>query len=97
MANNLGGQAHPTANLTPVGYAQIVGIATAISPPVAGRILMLNPETQAIRIRDDGTAPTTSVGLLIPAGTIYEYKGDTSKLKIIEDAASSTLNVLGYN
>jgi len=85
------------ANQVPQGYAQVVGISSAISPPVPGRILILMPEAQGIRIRDDGTDPTATVGFLITAGTIYEYKGDTSKLKIIEDAASTTLNVLGYD
>lgn len=84
-------------NLTPVGYAQVVGIAAAIDPPVGGRILMLNPETQGIRIRDDGTDPTNSVGLLIPAGSCYKYVGDVRELRIIEAAGSSTLNVLGYD
>ena len=85
------------ANRRPQGYAQVIGIASAIDPPVPGRILILMPETQGIRIRDDGTDPTATVGFLIPAGTIYEYKGDPSKLRIIEDAASATLNVLGYD
>lgn len=97
MALEFGGTPQADANLKPVGYAQVVGIAAAISPPVPGRILILHPEAQGIRIRDDGTDPSTTVGFLIPAGTIYEYKGDASKLKIIEDAASSTLNVLGYD
>jgi hypothetical protein len=96
-APEFGIQPRAEANMKPVGYAQVVGIAAAIDPPVGGRVLMLNPETQAIRIRDDGTDPTTTVGLLIPAGACYEYKGDTRKLRIIEAAASSTLNVLGYD
>ncbi len=85
------------ANMKPVGYAQVVGIASAIDRPVGGRIVHLSPETQGIRIRDDGTDPTTTVGFFIPPGTCYEYKGDTTQLRIIEAAASSTLNVLGYD
>lgn len=96
-AVEFGGTPQADANLKPMGYAQVVGIATAIDPPVPGRILKLMPETQGIRIRDDGTDPTTTVGFLIPAGTCYEYRGDPSKLRIIEAAASSTLNVLGYD
>lgn len=85
------------ANLKPMGYAQIVGIPSAISPPVPGRILLLTPENQGIRIRDDGIDPTNVVGFLIPAGACYEYKGDATKLRIIEAAASATLNILGYD
>ena len=92
-----GGTPSADANMKPVGYAQVVGIAAAIDPPVGGRILKLSPETQGIRIRDDGTDPTTTVGFLIPAGTCYEYRGDVTRLRIIEAAASSTLNVLGYD
>ena len=93
----LGRDVTATANMRPQGYAQVVGITSAIDPPVPGRILLLMPESQGIRIRDDGTDPTATVGFLIPAGTCYEYKGDPSKLRIIEDAASATLNVLGYD
>ena len=86
-----------TANLTPRGYKQVVGVAAAIDPPVGGRLLKLMPESQGIRIRDDGTDPTTTVGFLIPAGTCYIYDGDVRQLRIIEAAASATLNVLGYD
>lgn len=98
MSTPIFGQ-HPRAeaNLKPAGYSQVVGIASAISPPTPGRILKLMPENQGVRIRDDGTDPTTTVGFLIPAGTCYEYRGDATKLRIIEAAASATLNVLGYN
>lgn len=86
-----------TANQVPRGYSQVVGISSAISSPVPGRILYLMPENNGIRIRDDGTEPTPTVGFLIPAGVCYIYIGDTSKLRIIEIAVSATLNVLGYD
>ena len=84
------------ANLTPTGYQQVTTLSSAIDCPVPGRVIYLVAETQGIRIRDDGTDPTTSVGFLIPAGTCFKYVGDASKLRIIEAAASATLNVLGY-
>ena len=84
-------------NLKPLGYAQVVGVASAIDPPVSGRILYILSENQGVRIRDDGEDPTNTVGFLIPAGVCFEYKGDTTKLRIIEAAASATLNVLGYD
>jgi hypothetical protein len=85
------------ANLKPAGYAQLTSLAAAVDCPVPGRIVDLMPETQGVRIRHDGTDPTTTVGFLIPAGTCYRYEGDPSKLRIIEAAASATLNVLGYD
>ena len=83
-------------NLIPTGYAQVTSLASAIDCPVPGRIVYLVAESQGIRIRDDGTDPTTTIGFLIPAGSCFRYVGDTSKLRIIEAAASATLNVLGY-
>jgi len=84
------------ANLVPKGYNQLTTLSAAVSVPGSGRICWLIPETQAVRIRDDGTDPTTTVGFLIPAGVCFKYNGDVTKLKVIEAAASATLNVLSY-
>lgn len=43
--------------------------------------------TGAIRFRDDGTAPTSNIGMRLPTGTVpYLYQGDLHKLQFITDA-----------
>jgi len=50
-----------------------------------------------VRWRDDGTAPTASVGMPLPAGTILSYDGDLSRIRFIETAASAALNISYYD
>jgi len=84
-------------NLTLRGYHQLTSLASAVDVPGSGRILFLIPETQAVRIRDDGTDPTATIGFLIPVGMCFKYNGDPSALRVIETAVSATLNILAYN
>lgn len=57
---------------------------------------MIQCETQDIRIRFDGTDPTTTAGFLIAkAQEPWFISGDLSKVRIIETAASAIISV-GY-
>lgn len=50
--------------------------------------------TGAIRFRDDGTAPTASVGARLPAGLQpYLYQGDIHKLQFIVDTVAGNADV----
>ena len=52
--------------------------------------------TGAVRFRDDGTAPTASVGHRVPAGLLpFLYQGDLHKIQFIVDtvAGNADLNV----
>ena len=53
--------------------------------------------TQPIRWRDDGTDPTSSVGMRLQAGTVFDYPGKPQSLRFIETAASATLNIACYS
>ena len=72
----------------PLGYCQITSLATAValvsascssgSVPAGATMAEICVEVQSVRYRDDGTAPTTSVGMLISPGsatlpTCYPY------------------------
>lgn len=46
-------------------------------------------ETAQVRWRDDGTAPTASVGKLLEIGQSFEYQGDLSKIKFIRTGGTS--------
>lgn len=53
-------------------------------------------ETASVRWRDDGTAPTSSVGHLIEIGGVLEYDGDLSDIKFIRTGAQSASLPVSY-
>lgn len=99
-----------TANVkaitTCMGYQQITDLSSAIGLTVPARtpeglsakanFALIIAETQNVRWRDDGVDPTASVGMLLVAGTPFQYDGDLSKIKFIESTASAKLNISYY-
>ena len=84
---------------TPMGYAQDTSIDTASalpSIPDGATVAVIRVSTQDVRIRDDGTDPTTSVGFPIAAGDTYTYEGDLAAVKIIASTAGAAIAVLYY-
>lgn len=92
---------------TPCGYQQIVaatldtGAALTIPPitaPASQRpsYVLLIAEGQAVRWRDDGTAPTATVGMLLPTNMPTRYDGDLSRVRFISATAGAILNVNYY-
>ena len=90
-----------------MGYQQISSLSSVQSltvpeiDPVTGlkampTIALITPETQGVRWRDDGVAPTASVGMPIAAGVSLQYDGDLKKIKFIEQTASSKINISYY-
>jgi hypothetical protein len=52
---------------------------------------------QNVRWRDDGTAPTATVGMLLKTTDApFYYDGDLLAIRFIESAASGVLNVCYY-
>ena len=91
-----------------LGYQQITSLSSAQNltvpqtDPVTGLfckpvIALITPETQGVRWRDDGTAPTASVGVPLAAGVTLQYDGDLTKIKFIEQTASAKLNISFYS
>ena len=90
-----------------MGYQQITSLssATKLTVPkkdlsgLAGtpRIASSTPDTQGVRWRDDGVAPTASVGMPLAAGVTLQYDGDLSQIQFIEQAGSAKLNVTYYS
>jgi hypothetical protein len=83
------------------GYQQITSLssATSLTVPDGCFMAIITPETQGVRWRDDGTAPTASVGMPLSAGASFKYTGGydgLKALKFIEQAASAKLNVAYY-
>lgn len=82
------------------GQFRMTGLSSAISVSGVGNKVILQPETQAVRVFYQGT-PTTTVGFLLAVGTIYEFdlgpEGSIHDLKVIEVTASAVLNVLAIS
>lgn len=86
-----------------LGYQQITSLSASTALTIAqdentrnaGRAI-ISPETQNVRWRDDGTAPTASVGYLLAVGSELDYSGSLDNLRFIETAASAKLNICYY-
>jgi hypothetical protein len=82
----------------PLSYVQITSVSAAVglSPPSDATIAEITVEAQAIRYRDDGTNPTATVGMPVAAGNSFQYAGDLSTIKFIEQTAGAILNISYY-
>lgn len=90
-----------------MGYQQITDLSTATGLTVpqkdlqglAGtpRIAIITPEAQAVRWRDDGVAPTATVGMPLAAGVTLQYDGDLSQIQFIEQTSGAKLNITYYS
>jgi len=91
---------------TRLGYQQITTLSAAVGLTVPNKDLnglscrptmaLITPETQGVRWRDDGVAPTAAVGMPLAAGVTLQYDGDLTKIQFIEQAASAKLNITYY-
>ena len=81
-----------------LGYQQITSLSssTALTVPAGATMALIVPETQNVRWRDDGTAPTASVGMLVVANSSMSYDGDLQKIRFIAATAGAVLNVSYY-
>jgi hypothetical protein len=89
-----------------LGYQQITSLATVQSLTVPTRdaqgmsvkpsLALITPLTQTVRWRDDGVAPTATVGMPLLAGVTLQYDGDMSRIQFIEVTASAELNIAYY-
>lgn len=86
-----------------LGYQQITTLSASagltLPSHVSGqkpRLAIIQAEAVAVRWRDDGTAPTSTVGMRLIAGDSLEYDGDLNKIRFIEESASAKLNVSYY-
>ncbi len=85
-------------SVAPKGYQQITSLSAAVglTVPDGSLFAMISPETQAVRWRDDGTSPTSSVGKQLAVGAELKYTADLKAIKFIEVTTSAKLNVTYY-
>jgi len=94
----------PNGPYTPNGYCQITSLTTAVTlvsgcsggVPQSTTIAEICTETVAVRYRDDGTSPTSSVGMPVAASTCFQYAGDMTAIKFIQQASSGIIDVSFY-
>jgi hypothetical protein len=89
-----------STRFVPLGYAQltsaIASSAAGLTVPPGATMVLLQAEAQAVRFRDDGAAPSASVGMLIPVGAPLEYTGTLTALQFIAEDSGAILNVSFY-
>jgi hypothetical protein len=84
---------------TALGCQQITSLASAApfaSIPTGAKLATVTPEVQPVRYRDDGTAPTASIGPLLYPGLVWSYSGPLASIQFIQTAASATIDVCFY-
>lgn len=97
------GLVRPALAYTPLGCVQLASLGSATLLSSAGAIpngttfVFLTVEGQAVRMRDDGVAPTSSIGLLLPIGGPWPYSSLTmTNLQFIQTASSSVIDACYY-
>jgi hypothetical protein len=84
------------------GYAQLSVTTSALLSSVSGGIpagatsALIDFEGNAVRWRDDGTAPTTSVGMPLPVGQFMTFNSSLTALRFISQSGTAVLNVAFY-
>jgi hypothetical protein len=94
-----GGGSNAPYTFTPLGCNRITALTAAagwVSIPSGALLVALDVEGQAVRYRDDGTAPTASVGVLLPVGGPWPYSGTLGAIQFIQVAATATINGCFY-
>ena len=86
------------ATLAPKGYEQLTSLLTVQSLTVPGtaQMVLLQSLDHNVRWRDDGVAPTATVGMRISAGEEFWYTGNLAAIQFIEEAPSAVLNAAYY-
>ena len=88
-------------NLVVAGFQQITSLASAVGLTLpttkpSARIAVIQAIAQNVRWRDDGNAPSATVGMQLAAGNDILYTGDLDALQFIEEAASAEINITYY-
>lgn len=88
----------PVGGDDPIGYEQITDLSTAqsLTVPTNANYALIQAEGDDLRWRDDGTAPTASVGMILPESTDIWYAGDMSAFQAIQINTGGKLNVSYY-
>lgn len=95
LTDPAGNQTTKPAGLTCLGDQFLTSLvsATALTVPTGATCAVIQAESQSVRWRASGANPTTSLGMLIPAGSEYFYTGPLNTFKAIEVTNGAKLNI----
>jgi len=81
-----------------LGYEQITSLSgvVALTVPQGATYAVITPEVAAVRWRDDGTDPTSSVGFPLQPDAVLRTDGPLPALRFIQASAGAVLNVMYY-
>ena len=84
--------------LSALGFQQITSLSTstALTVPSGAGLAVIQAEGAAVRWRDDGTAPTATVGMLLPAGAERVFDASLAAVRLIQTASGAVVNVSYY-
>ena len=82
----------------PKGYQQITDCdpAVGLTVPAGANIAVIQAQAFAVRYRDDGTNPTSTVGMVLAAGTAITYTAALASIKFIDTAAGAAILNISY-
>lgn len=82
----------------PLGFQTVGSLTSAslLSVPAGATIAYITVEGAPVRWRDDGTAPTATVGTLVGVGSQIIYSGSLAAIQFIQQSATATLDVSYY-
>lgn len=93
-----------TQNRMPMGFQGITDLSAATSLTVpavdnksAATMALIQCELNGVRWRDDGTAPTDAIGMLLLPGTMLEYTGNLAAIQFIEEDLPDAKMVIDTN
>ena len=84
--------------LTALGYQQITNLSTstALTVPSGAKTAVIQAKVADVRWRDDGTAPTASVGMTLPANGERVFNASLSAVRFIQVTAGAIIDVSYY-
>lgn len=83
----------------PLGFQAITSLSTAqsLTVPAGATHALVHTETNAVRWRDDGTAPTSSVGMYLnTTDQPLLYSGNLNAIQFIAATGTPTIGVSYY-
>jgi hypothetical protein len=72
-------------------------VSTGLTVPAGASLAVISTSVQAVRYKDDGSAPDTTHGILISVGAApYYYWGDLNAIRFFNAVAGAIVDVLYY-
>jgi hypothetical protein len=85
------------SDICPMGYMQKVCTTVQEFVPPAGTLRMIiQPEGGNVRWRDDKVDPTSSTGMVVANGEIFELESTSQSIRCLGSAPGTLVNISYY-